>query len=79
MKKLKTMSPIVLVLLFSVFITAAQAQKIPVNSSSEKAVQLYYQSCAAYENDEIAHGKNLIVETKYADVHQRVGKLLAER
>ncbi|HSO85064.1 MAG TPA: hypothetical protein VLQ91_00830 [Draconibacterium sp.] len=79
MKKLKTMSPIVVVLLFSVFIAAAQAQKIPITSSSENAAQLYYQSWAAYENAEIANGNNLISKTKYADGHQRVGKLHAER
>ncbi|TNF41228.1 MAG: hypothetical protein EP310_07635 [Bacteroidetes bacterium] len=67
MKKLKTMFPIVLVLLFSILTASALAQKIPVTSSSEKAVELFYQSWTAFENAEIAKGNNLLNEALQKD------------
>lgn len=67
MKKIKKIFLIVFVLLITSFISTAQNEKIPVTSSSEKAVQLYHQAWSVMENAEIAKAHQLLEEALKED------------
>jgi hypothetical protein len=62
MKKIKKTFLVIFGLLISCFISTAKNEKIPVTSSSEKAVNLYQQAWSVQENAEIAKAHQLLEE-----------------
>jgi Tfp pilus assembly protein PilF len=67
MKKIKKTFLVIFVLLTSWFISSAQNEKIPVTSSSEKAVQLYQKAWTEMENAEIAKAHQLLEDALKED------------
>jgi Tfp pilus assembly protein PilF len=67
MKRLKKTFLILFVLLLSGFVSTAQNEKIPVTSSSEKAVQLYQKAWTELENAEIAKAHQLLEDALKED------------
>lgn len=60
MKKIKKTIFFFLLLLAMGFVSNAQNEKIPVTSSSEKAIQLYFQAWSEMENAELAKAQQLL-------------------
>ncbi|MBN1986223.1 MAG: tetratricopeptide repeat protein [Prolixibacteraceae bacterium] len=67
MKKIKKTFLVIFVLLTTCFISIAQNEKIPVTSSSEKAVKLYHQAWSVMENAEIAKAHQLLEDALKED------------
>ncbi len=67
MKKIKKTFLVIFVLLVSCFLSMAQNEKIPVTSSSEKAVKLYHQAWSNLKNAEIAKAHQLLEEALNED------------
>ena len=67
MKKIKKTVLTIFVLLITGFISTAQHEKIPVTSSSEKAVQLYHQAWSVMENAEIVKAHQLLEDALKED------------